>query len=194
MADNYFILKAEVTSHYCIIKNHPEGVKRSPRLTAGVPLKGSYPDNAIFYMDEDHTGMKLADFIANHLRYLIVSDKVKAILEKEAITNIEYLPVSIYDQKKRCASSDYYIANILGSIDCLDHEKSEYDRSLIVPEKIQAFYKVALLEEKIPEDEKLFRLKDQPSIIIIRKDLLALLKGNDLTGIDIFNLNEHVML
>ena len=71
--------------------------------------------------------------------YLIVSGKVKAILEKEALTNIEYLPVLIYDQKKRCASSDYYIANILGSIDCLDHEKSEYDRSLIVPENIQAF-------------------------------------------------------
>ena len=194
MSDRYFILDAEVDNKVCVITEDAEGVEDTPELTDGIPLKGIYPENAALFMNEDHSGMRLVDFVANHLLYIIVSDKVKKVFEQEGVENIEYLPVSIYDQKKRLASADYFIANVLGAVDCLDHEKSEYDRSVVNPTKIQHFDKVVIHEDKVPENLKIFRLKESPSTIFIRHDLLETLKKNKLKGFETFRLGVEVFL
>jgi len=194
MSDRYFILDDEVDNKVCVITEDNEDVERSTKLTSGIPLKGIYPDNAALYMNEDHPGMRLVDFVANHLLYLIVSGKVKQVLQQEGVENIEYLPVSIYDQKKRLASSDYYIVNVLGTVDCLDHENSEYDRSLINQAKIQHFDKVVLHENQVPVDVKIFRLKGRSEMIFIRSDLLEALKKNKLTGFETYRLGVEVFI
>ena len=194
MSDRYYILDGEVDNKVCVITEDAEGVEPSNLLTSGRSLKGIYPNNAALYMNEDHPGMRLVDFVANHLTYLIVSDDVKQVLEQEGVQNIEYLPVSIYDQKKRLASSEYFILNVLGTVDCLDYEKSEYERSLVNPARIQHFDKVEIHEDKVPEDIKIFRLKDRPAMIFIRSDLLKAFKKNKLSGFETFRLGVEVFL
>jgi len=194
MSNRYFILDGEVDNKVCVITEDAEGVERSTKLTSGGALKGIYPENAALYMNEDHPGMRLVDFVANHIRYLIVSEKVKQVLQQEGVENSEYLPVSIYDQKKRLVSSDYFILNVLGTVDCLDHEKSQYKRSRISPERIRHFDKVVLHEDKVPGDVRIFRLKDRPAMIFIRVDLLDAFKKNKLTGFETYRLGVEVFI
>ncbi|NOZ52463.1 MAG: hypothetical protein GXP08_04865 [Gammaproteobacteria bacterium] len=194
MPNHYFILKAEVDHKVCVITEDAEGVVPITDHTSGRTLKGIYPENAELYMDEDHSGMRLLDFVANHLTYLIVSKKVKQVLQQEGVDNIEYWPVLIYDQKKRLASSDYCILNVLGTVDCLDHENSEYDRSILDPARIQHFDKVVFHEDKVPEDVKIFRLKDREAMIFIRNDLLDALKKNNLKGFEVLRVGENVFI
>src|ERR1039457_4830923 len=62
----------------------------------------------------------LLDNISNTQRLLIISKRLKACLEKQAVPDVEYLPLTLLDDKERVASDSYFIAHLLHRPDCLD--------------------------------------------------------------------------
>ena len=194
MSYRYSILGAEPTMKYCVVGGRNLDVTERIKLRDGISLNGMSLSNNHFYMDDEAPGIQLVDFVANTDRMLIVSQQAKAILQAQALANIEYVQVSIFDHKERLASSDYFIVNIIGSLDCLNQDKSLLKRGRINPESVHAVNKVVLHEEKISSEQRLFRVTLIPFITIIRDDLVAVLKKHKMKGFTLYPLNEDIGL
>lgn len=139
-------------------------------LHEGVSVKSWFPTDSVFQLSDDY-GVKLTDAIPNTLHLLIISEKLKGVLEQKSGADIEFLPVHIRNHKGCIIDAPYFIANPLGTVECVDEARSKFRRSSIRPDQVFRFYRLALDAAKIPPDAKLFRLKEQNDLIIIRQDL-----------------------
>src|SRR5438128_11354704 len=95
------------------------GWKQDYLLNEGVPVAKLIPNNRTLQLDRTR-GAMVPDFIPNALGLLLVSAGLKALLEKHADAAIEFVPVTIRNQRGRQLKETYFIANVLGKVDCLD--------------------------------------------------------------------------
>ncbi|MBE4748373.1 hypothetical protein G4177_09355 [Corallococcus sp. ZKHCc1 1396] len=135
--------------------------------------------------------MMVPDLVSTTERIAIVSNKLKGLLEQHSGARIEFLPASIANHKGRIAAKDYFIANVLDHVDCVDKERSEVEELHPDPTLLSGLFRLQVLQEPIPPEAKLFRLKTMPPAILIRDDLRALLDAESLTGIRYIAMGEE---
>jgi hypothetical protein len=140
------------------------------QLREGIPVNSWFPGDVVFTLAEDY-GIKMTDSIPNTLNRLIVSQKLKGVLEEKSGADIEFLPVHIRDHKGRTVHEPYFIANLLGTVECVDREKSQFRTSAIRPDQIFTFFRLVLDTSKIPPEARIFRLKEASNLVIAREDL-----------------------
>lgn len=114
---------------FCFVSRHIEEIGlNSTYLMNGEPYpEQEWPKDAHFFMSEQDAGMELSDMIGNTLSLLIVSSRLKAGIEQGRCGRLQFLPVALYNHKKRLASSDYFIVNPIGVHDVLDLEASDIE-------------------------------------------------------------------
>lgn len=190
----YHILVYSDDPKYCEVDEDAEGVEDEWNLSEGVKMGSSFPADASYHLSKDSKGTKLSDFLVNTINLLMISQKVKDLMGQEEISNVEFLPFTLYDKKGRIINRKYFIANVLGTIDCLDLDNSIYTRSALDPDRIMIFEKVVLHTGKIPKDRKLFRLKERPTLHIIRSDFAEVLAQNNVTGMALLHLGEDIII
>lgn len=108
----------------------------------------------------------------------------------------------------------FFLLNILNHIDCIDHTKSTLEYympqasiSEDMPENMKQVlqtkkrdYDVDFIqslifnESKIPNDIKIFRLKDCPRLLIFKEDIVKSIKEANLTGFIFIPLEEYTEL
>lgn len=101
----------------------------------------------------DDAPMPMGDALGFHFGPLI-SDRAVAVLKGLGLTGIEYLPFC-------CAGQIYYLPNVLGTLDCLDRERSDCLYSPSTPGHI-LFVQRYVLRGELLRDVRIFRLKDEP--------------------------------
>jgi hypothetical protein len=149
----------------------PEGTRAVRyKMSKGYAMGADYPADARIYMSEEYPGFKLASFIGNTESLLILSTQVKEAIEQFGVPQVEYLPVAIYNHKRRLASSDYFIVNPLGTLDCLHLEKSviKYSGTDVIAVK-----KMVLDVRKVATPPGLFRVKEHPYTYVFSEPLIA---------------------
>ncbi|MFE8599039.1 imm11 family protein [Archangium violaceum] len=169
-----------------VLRDHP----KEHQLSEGVSVKGWYPADVEMELS-DQRGIKLADSVPNIMSLLIVSEKLKALMEERSGAQLEFLPVRLRDQKQRLVQKPYYVMNVLGTVECVDLERSKFRRSHIIPERIFRFFHLILDESKIPPDKKIFRLKEDPSLVIIREDLCEDILRAKVEGVMFLEMDEY---
>ncbi|WP_163997995.1 imm11 family protein [Pyxidicoccus caerfyrddinensis] len=160
-----------VDPDYCILDDFPEGLGLdSYKLGKGERVGKDYPKNARIYMTDDFSGIALPDLVSNTRNMLIVSKKVKESIERVNKGPTEYLPVAIYNHKRRLASADYFIINPLGTFDCLDLKKSriEYHEGDVVG--VDEF---VLDPKKLKKAPDLFRAREDPVAYFVSERLIG---------------------
>src|SRR5262249_39287478 len=70
-------------------------------------------------------GIKLSSLLGNTISYLIVHASMKDVIVANQPGELELLPFTLYNHKKRVHSKDYWIVNPIGTIDCVNKEASE---------------------------------------------------------------------
>lgn len=181
-------LRPGVDPGFCFLGNVPLGTEpKTHRIAEGFELGGDYPRDARIYMDFKNPGFKLPSLVGNTNSFLIVSGPVKKVIESMNTGIIEYLPLSIYNHKKRLASNDYFIVNPIGCLDCLDLRASEitYFQGHIV--KIN---KYVLSAKKLENAPDIFRIKEDPRVYVISHRLVIELKKIKATNFYIFPLDQ----
>ncbi|NOK02202.1 MULTISPECIES: DUF1629 domain-containing protein [Myxococcus] len=152
-------------------------------LTEGVRCEEWFPKGLVFDLSKEG-GSTLTDSIPNTFGMLVVSEKLKGILEQETpADSIEYLPIRLRTPRKKVLTTPYYIANVLGTVACMDAKKSDFSMSSIVKTQVRRFRRLALNEKKIPKDVKIFRLAEQTSLILVREDLGQRIVDEDCLGV-----------
>lgn len=189
----YHIISFPDDPKACSIERRPAGIVKSWRLKKGMPLGGDLPPTAEFQMDKG-AGEWAPDFLDNILSLLMVSAKVRSLLETAGVNDVEYLPFVLLNKKGKAVSRDYCIVNLLGGVDCLNAERSEFDMSAMEPDQIANLYRLNLHLDKIPPDKKLFRLQQMKHEYIIRSDLLSLLTEHGVTGLTKLDLDTEIIL
>lgn len=129
-----------------------------------------WPDEVIFDLSPDY-GVKLVDYIPNVLGLHIISEKLKNILNDECGESFDFYPVKIRNQKGRLVNKPYYLAHLRVIIAAMDYDKSDFRLSHINPERASRIRRIILDEKKIPKNTKVFALKEDSSLWLIRRDL-----------------------
>jgi hypothetical protein len=157
---NYYLLNTMPLEDdaYCFLELPPTPIETIDyKIAQGETIAAEYPADVRMYMDKANPGVKLSDLVANSRGIIIASKPLKEGIERVNTAPTEYLPVSIYNHKKRLASAAYFIINPLGAVDCLDLQRSEieWDGADVV-----SIEKLVLDPGKLKGVPDLFRIKE----------------------------------
>lgn len=112
---------------------------------------------------------------------LLVSSKAQEVLRKLSLP-IEFIDVTI--KGKNLELKDYKFVNIIGRINCTDHEKSELE--YLEENVIQLYDTLVLNESKIPDGTDIFLLgEDITMVVIISERVKNAIEAAKLTGFEI---------
>lgn len=180
----YFVLKEkdDETNVYLDLET-PSSIPEQYQLRKGVSRLNGWPEDVFFEFSRDNPeGMILTDWVENSPCWLIISDRFKAVLEKFREENIEYLPIKIKNHKGRLVSERYWIVNFLVLIEAVDREHSVFKVDGGNVGGIRMFDKLVLREDILKSGPVIFRLKEQPMIVLSRQNLVERLNEEGITG------------
>lgn len=135
-----------------------------------------------FYYEKDE-GDIATDLLTNDQGWFVVSEKLREILELMN-TEIQFLPIKIFEKASKIELPNYYIANILRVVDALCLEKSEYFESYIIEiGKIYTVAKYGIFAEKT-EKSDVFKLADHQVLpIFVSHNFKKMTEEQGITGI-----------
>lgn len=179
---NYFVLKTS-SQDGAVIDAYPQGSPAGWKFDEGGSLARAFPANAEVVFSKSFPDFrKLYDFQSNILSAFVVSGKARKLIESLAVSNAEFLPVTLKDHRGNVAAEDYAFLNLLGGEDAIDMDRSDYKMNHIDKEQISRIKKLALKTDAIPPEAKMFRCSRMRRLALIREDVLAAFNEAGLTG------------
>jgi hypothetical protein len=179
---NYFVLMTK-GPEAGVIEVYPPKSPEAWKFQEGQSLIKQFPKGAAIQFSSNFPdARKLYDFQDNVLSALIISEKVRKVLESLKITNAEYLPVDVKDHKGKVVGKDYAILNLLGTEDAIDMEKGVYRMSNLEEDQIGRIKKFAINEKGIRPGIKIFRCTRKRRLVLINEEVHAAFVKAGLTG------------
>lgn len=172
-----------------------EGFEDVTLFEDGISLSDGFPSNVTMRMsDRFPDDVLLADNLANTNGVVVISQAMRAFLEKENVPHVEYLPLTILDHRRRVASKEYFILNPVGLVDCLDVERCQPEWSVFDDGRIDHLKFFALEPSRIDEPRVLFRPRYFTKVVLIREDLAARISEQGLTGVQFVHVQQAAYL
>jgi len=159
-------------------------------MAEGESIIDEWPEHARLDMDKSEPGIRLADLIGNTQSYLILSKRVKEVIESMIPKDVEYLPVEIFNHKGRLASKDYFIVNPIGAVDCLHLKKSKIIYDEPGSDEIIDIDEFVLDKKKLKNVPHLFRIKEDPGEYVMSQALALEFKKHQFTNIYSWELEQ----
>lgn len=180
-APKFLIWRNRYEEGYCVVTN--PNVDDDYELGEGVARADGWPEDVTAPMSQEYPkDIELADNVFG-TELIIISDRTRQALIAEGVTDVEYLPMSIMNHKKKVASTEYFILNPPTVVDCIDLDASEVKWNAIDKSLISRCKQLVLKESKVPKDAKVFRPKHLPTEILVRADVARKLEAAGLTGL-----------
>lgn len=110
----------------------------------------------------------------------LFSDELKDAMTKFGVDSIDYFPVELENPNTHEIETGYWLANVLGLVGCVD-----MSRSVIVPRPsgakgdLESFY----VDPKRAMSLRIFRLAEDPTLIVINHELREFLRSLPLAGV-----------
>lgn len=163
---DYWVLRAESTDG-AIIDALPEGSPSNWKMHEGAPLASQFPAGGkVGFSDHFPDRRKLYDFVSNILGLLIVSPRVRRVVEELELDNVEFLSLTMCDHEWRPVADGYCILNVLGSQEAIDMEKSQYQLSALSKE-IAHIENLVLRKDNIDPRAGLFRARNMMELFLM---------------------------
>jgi|SRR5215217_877425 len=184
---NYFVFKV-TNGEAGFIDTYPHGSPAEWKFDKGISLIREFPVGGEVSFSANYPGHKnLYDFQFNLMSDLLVSGRVRKIIESLDVTNAEWLPVVVKDQQGNIVGPDYAFLNLQGAEDAIDLELSVYRMNAIAKDQISRVKKLVLKSDAISPQAKMFRCTLQRRLILIREDLHTAFVEEGLTGFKVYN-------
>jgi hypothetical protein len=159
-------------------------VDDSWKLLYGVSRAGDWPDDASVAMDpEVPKDVALSDSPSG-AGVVIVSARVKKVLDELGLTQCELLPVSLINHRGRIASRDYFVVNPLRVCDCIDLQASGTEWNPVDKTALTGVTSLALDRGAIAAGFDIFRPRHWPMKILLRRDLADRLAGEGFSAMN----------
>lgn len=189
---DFYILGVNVDDDTVVMIKRFEGVAKPYLLKDGVKLGNEFPSDAIFDIAQD-AGDVMTDIIDNIGRQLIVNQTVKNFLIENGIDDnqIEYLPFKIRHKNGKIDEDQFYIANPLQNIFCMDFDNSTYKYNS-AGDQVRKVRILHINTAKVPENSHLFRLGEEPSRVIISGELVRKIESESFTGLGLSKMGDKL--
>ena len=182
MGTDYYEWSDASEEGYCVL-DHIKNYEDTFRLYDGSRLGDEFPRDVFFPMNPDHPNdIRLADSIPNFNSSIVVSNRLKELVESQQPADVEYLNVSIHDHKGRVASSEYFVLNPYRVVDCLDVDASEVRWNRISKDRISSCRNPVFHFDTVDDDLLLFRVQHHPSTVLVAQRLVDLITQEGLVG------------
>jgi hypothetical protein len=169
-----------------------QGYEDAWRLHDGLPLAGEFPEDAFFPMDANFPErIRLSDCLDNLNQSVVVSRRLRDYLIGLDLSGVEYLPVKIVNHKGRISSTEYSVVNPSFSVDCLDVGASGVTYNPIVKTDVMDMDQFVLDESKIDPELRMFRVRNVPGPILVRRDLAEEIDAQGFTAILWMELEDY---
>lgn len=147
----------------------------------------NWNDNITFYFNL-HDGNRFTDYLANNLGWFIVSKKLKDIIKKVG-GDVQFLSVNVVDfeSRSKIENDEYFVANVLGIVDALNLENSDYSVMDLDGEKIYSVRKYAVTEDEINK-KSLFKLKRDEIPLFVSETFKQLVEESKITGCEFLEI------
>jgi hypothetical protein len=168
---NYYILKQHSINKVELDEVLPDSIDPDNWLKGKMidsPLENLTLDLSL--QSEDDYGSLIMSFLP-----IFHSSFIQALTDF-GIDTIQYTPVNLREQNSDEMITSYSLANIIGLYDCLDKNKSKIDKG----PKGGVYISKFVIDESKTNGAKIFRMYDDPRLIIITEDLKDYLES--LTG------------
>jgi hypothetical protein len=171
-AADYSLLRPPLEDWYCGLYELPGSIKNSVLPSRGESIVGLFDDVRDYRMSKQVRGIQVPDVIENTFSFLMVSERMKKLIETNAIgARIEYVRFRLINHKGRVAADPCFIVNVLGTIDCADRSKSVGVETAIYKGEYSIARKLLLVDGRLPKDSNIFRTALFPSGVWVRSDL-----------------------
>lgn len=117
----------------------------------------------------------------------VYSGKLRRALTEFGVDNVEFFPVELEHPRSGQITRDYWLANIVGRVNCVDMENSTYRRSRSGKGLHLESFKI---DEKRAPKQPIFRLDEQATLVIINEPLKEHLEAVGLSGVRILPTEE----
>src|SRR5687767_14875293 len=158
------------------------------RFSQGEKLAKEFPKNASFsFSSKWPDRRKLYDFLnESFFGVMVVSERVKTILEELEAKDLEFLPVTVKDHKNNPVDGKYFILNPLGRQDAIDFDKSKVVMGAILEDEVDSFDKLVINPKGIAKGARLFRLNKARRVIVIDEDVRKAFRAQGITGFSVY--------
>lgn len=119
---------------------------------------------------------------------------LKKALENYGIDNVQYFPVTLVDPNAQTEEdkhiTSFFVANIIGRLDCVDLNKSKVN---YWPSQRGYDLLSTVIDEQKTNGQKIFRIKDDPTLIIINEELKYYLVDqlDEVAGVDVIKTEDY---
>ena len=110
--------------------------------------------------------------------YFIMSNAMREAFEGYGINNIDYFKSTLINPTDGTEHTDFWLGNVLGLVSCVDEENSNY-KNAGGRHVLRGF----AVDEKVAQEQALFRLKENSRLILISTNLQEHLQQSGLVGI-----------
>src|SRR3712207_5509476 len=110
----------------------------------------------------------------------IASDKLKSALTAFGVDNVDYFPVELVHPRKRVPEPGYWLVNVVGRVNCVDVANSTVHAGAGGRGVDLESFKID--EARAPE-QPIFRLDEDPTLIVITEQLKEHLEAAGLAGV-----------
>jgi hypothetical protein len=214
----FYTLAYDENPDYCAIYDTPKGMDHSHRSSSGMRTAKVHDSSIPFLMAKEVPGKMVPDLIRQVIGQFVVSKRVADILKAVVNTEVEYLPVTLLNHRKKVAASDLILINVIGWYDCLDRKKTEgkstrdlaaLDEQSSAKKKLPRreyadddfpdyeyvrINRLALHPERTPKDANLFRLGSYITTLVFADDVVAALKKEKITGATFIPIGQPVTI
>ena len=121
---------------------------------------------------------------------MLISGKIASILQGLNVPNIDYYP-SVIVRPNGEIIEDYYTINILNVIECVDFDKSDYEKRIYPRSWIPDFRKMVLDEKLIDKGITLFRLKERRTLVAVHESIVKECEKQGVTGINFISVKKY---
>ncbi|GAB5537523.1 MAG: hypothetical protein Rubg2KO_37720 [Rubricoccaceae bacterium] len=160
------------------------------QLIEGIPQLEDWPSDAYFEQD-DEFGIRLDDAMKCSGGLMVISDTLRAALEAELLSNVEMLPVTLLDLKKRPIQTPYVLFHPIHPQDALDYEASGAKPNAIDPDLVQSVERLAIREDALDPGVRVFRLAGYVDPIFFERSLAERLIAEGFTGIGFGEIDTY---
>ncbi|MBU8899854.1 hypothetical protein DRW03_15855 [Corallococcus sp. H22C18031201] len=174
------------------IEEEPEGLDGFGfRLAEGDSTDDVYPEDARIYLSPYSAGLKLSTLLGNSIGYLIVHAALMTILKEHAPSGVEYRRFSLYNQRRRLHSQEYWIINPLTLVPCLDREHSRIQYATSNPDQIVGIDELVFDSQRLEAAPDLFRIPEQRMSYFISERIARALQGQGFDNLFLQEIRQH---
>ena len=113
--------------------------------------------------------------------------RLKNIFDDFGCENIEYYPVELVDRSGKIINDDFLFANVTTSVSALDLDKTKFEKDLLGSYEFNEFH----IDSSKISGLKLFRLEEEPTLLIISKEIFNKISNSELIGVKTIETTKY---